>query len=73
KKMIKLSIWLKDHLHNNIKNDLNSTLDALLKLSPPFRKNTSMKEQKKALKSSIHVFFKNSEENVTKYGSLYTW
>ncbi|CAG8602225.1 16282_t:CDS:2 [Acaulospora morrowiae] len=71
--MTKLSIWLKNNLHNNIKNDLDSTLDALLKLSPPFKKSISMIEQKKALKSSIRTFFKNGEENVTKYGSLYTW
>ncbi|CAG8635737.1 16947_t:CDS:2 [Cetraspora pellucida] len=71
--MTRLSIWLKDHLYNNIKNNLDSTLDVLLKLSPPFRKNTSMIEQKEALKSSIHAFFKNSEENMTKYRTLYMW
>lgn len=71
--MTKLSIWIKNNLHNNIKNDLDSTLNALLKLNPPFKKNTSILEQKKALKSSIYAFFENNRENITKYGSLYSW
>ncbi|CAG8542177.1 99_t:CDS:2 [Funneliformis caledonium] len=70
--MTKLSNWLEENLFNNIKHDLESTLDALIDLKPPLKIDT-ISEKKKSLRSSIRALFKNKPKFQQTYKSLYMW
>ncbi|CAB4402375.1 unnamed protein product [Rhizophagus irregularis] len=71
--MTKLSNWMEKNLFNNIKQDFESTLVALIKLKPLLKEDSIISEQKKALRSSICTLFENKPKMQQTYKSLYTW
>ncbi|CAI2186423.1 9971_t:CDS:2 [Funneliformis geosporum] len=67
----KLSRWLKKNLKGNIRNNLDATIENLLRLDPPINRKSVISEQKKALLSSIKVLLKNNKEK--EYELLKMW
>ena len=70
--MMKLSKWLKTQLkdRNHVKGTLEETINHLLQLKPPVKKNT---EQTKALKSSLRDLLKKDKELCKENELLNTW
>ena len=70
--MMKLSKWLKTQLkdRDHVKGTLEETINHLLQLKPPVKKNT---EQTKALKSSLRDLLKKDKELCKENELLNTW
>ncbi|CAI2198847.1 4151_t:CDS:2, partial [Funneliformis geosporum] len=66
--MVKLSKWLKRNLKNNVKETLEATIEHLLKLKPPVKKN-----KRQALMSSLQDLTKNDEAVRKEYEPLNAW
>ena len=66
--MTKLSKWLKGNLKDNVKETLEATIEHLLKLNPPVKKN-----KRNALMSSLRALMKNDEPVRKEYESLNAW
>ncbi|RHZ88869.1 hypothetical protein Glove_21g41 [Diversispora epigaea] len=66
--MAKLSKWLRGNLKDNVKETLGETIEHLLKLKPPVKKN-----KRRALMSSLRDLMKKDEALRKEYESLDVW